>query len=275
VLESSEIDISADSVDEEIREIDELIESILSTADKDRKLRELRAEYTSQRERIWVSPPWVRWVYEDTPASDAQAIKQRLENTHRQLRLLCVAGELLKKQLLSHPEDPTTRAYAQKLYYFWLRSLRATSHDLLRSENKLPESAETSYSQDDTAPSDSKEYIQQIKRYSLARNIFSHYISRLSLALGNVSLSITKESIEDRVPPQSFELFELLAIPWREEGGISYDEIEMLIGALSGPFPRELIRQRGVSYIRKFYPAAEQEEKIAELEKALSVNDKT
>lgn len=147
-LDSSVMDTPPDSLDERIRELDELIESITSTGEKDKKLRELRAEYASTRERIWVPSSKRRTAYEYKPPSDPELMRRRLENTHKELSLLNIAGELLKKRLCGRPPDPATRGFAQSLYRFWLRSLGASSLNLLKPLDEPSGDTATTYERD-------------------------------------------------------------------------------------------------------------------------------
>lgn len=274
VIESSQPDIDTAAVEEGITEIDKLIDTIARLADKDRKLRELRAEYAAVRERIWVPPSSRRTVYEYKPASGADAKRRHPEIALKELTLLGIAGELLKKRRHEEPGDVEAVGFAQKLYFFWLRCLGAASGSLLKPEDRMSESAGSTYERDDTVPTGREKYISDMKRYTLSLSLFGHYLRRLSLAFGDVTLSDIFAQDEDPTPGGLFELFNLAARPWPGHEGISYAEIESLTSAPgAGEFARELLRQRALMHLRVFYTGTEYERKLSELEAVLTHRD--
>ncbi len=275
VLNASETSTSPDSVDEEIREIDKLIDSILSTSEKDKKLRELRAEYESTRERIWVPASRRRTAYEYKPASYLELMRRCLENTQKELRLLNISGELLKKRLRDRPEDSTVLSLARTIYSFWLRSLGASSQNLLKPVEQSSGDTGTAYERDHRASSSALEYILELDRFALALNIFGLYMRHLSRALGNIVLSELFDTEEDRIPPVSFMLFDLTTRPRHGAEDIELSDIESFSRAPgTGNFARDIMRQNALRHIRKLYAGAELERKLSKIEKSLSFPDR-
>lgn len=271
VLAASETTTSPESVDEETREIDKLIESILSTSEKDKKLRELRAEYASSRERLWVPASRRRTAYEYKPASYLELMRRHIEKTHKELRLLDIAGVLLNKRLRGRPEDSANMSLARTIYLFWLRSLGACSENLLKPVEESSGDTGTTYERDHGPATGSEEYIRELQRISLALNIFSLYIRRLSRALGSITLSELFDREEERVPPGSFTLFDLTTRPWHGTEAIKVSEIESFSRTPgTGNFARELVRLSALWHLRKSYSGAEFEIKLTELEKSLT-----
>ncbi len=271
-LDASVKDSSPDSVDEKIREIDELIESIISTGDKDKKLRELRVEYASKKERTWVLTSQRRSVYEYRTPSDLELMRKHLENTHKDLTLLDITGELLKKRLRNRSQDPSTQNLAQTIYSFWLRSLGASSLNLLKTVEEPADDKGATYDRDNSLSLSTEEYMQEIERFTMAINIFGLYVKRLTRALGGIPLSELFDSEEERFPKKSFKLIEVCIRPWHRAEDTVFLEIESFTRAPgTGKFTRELVKQNALWHLRKLYSSTELESKLSELEKSLSL----
>jgi len=105
----------------------------------------------------------------------------------------------------------------------------------------------------------------------MALNIFSIYIKRLSLALGEISLSQLFDREEERIPAKSFTLLDLASRPWHgAEDTVSSETESFSQTPGTGNFARELMRQTALLHLRKFYKGAELENKLTDIEKALT-----
>lgn len=270
-LDTSAADTSPDSVDEQIREIDELIESIISTGEKDKKLRELRAEYTATRERVWTRPAQRRAEYRYEPLSDPEVLRKRLDNTQKELRLLDLAGGLLKKHLQARPLDPATLDLAGNLYRFWFRSLGATAQDLLKTRKQSSVDSAATYGRDKRTSTSTGEYMRQLERFSLAMNIFGLYVRHLTRALGSIAPSELFDREQGNIPKKSSTLFELCATLARGEEDAVFSEIESFSRATgTGKFARELVRKIALLRLCGSRSGTELESKLAELEQRLT-----
>ena len=270
VLDITEIGISTDSVDEGMHEVDELIESILSAGDKQKKLKELRAEYAPSIKRPSLHTPQLTQVNEYRRDSYIQGKGEEIKNIHKELALLHIAGELLKKLGRERVADAEIKTLAKKLYLFWLRSLGATSKSLLKKSSEFP--------QDNLPYSDrsisSAEYLRRLERYSLCLNTYFRYTLALSRSLGSIPLSELFSSKDERVPPESFKLIEFVAIPWGPDTDAAESEIRRIIAGRPGKLTQALIREIGASYILLHYEGKERSTRLLRLINALEPGSK-
>ena len=268
-LETSRSETAEQSLDESAQELEELINSIVSASDKDRKLRELREEYVTGRDRLWTPDMRKRAVSEYKPPSDWELLAGHLGSVRSDFGLLAVAGELIKKRLFLEPAAADTTGLTRTYYRFWLRSLEYSIKSLASAQDTSPADRGTYEAKEPHTP-DGESYVSDIERFSLALSIFTVYSLMLSDALGQSSLSQVLTDENDRIPALTFSLFDLASRPARGDYAPAASEVERLLSETKTlRFARELIRRTALARLQRFYSGSELDEKISALEAVL------
>ena len=179
-LRTSRETAAPESIKERLDELDELIESIVGTGQKDKKLKEIRAEYSSTKDITPGAIITTSYAREyKSPDQKVLLIKQ-IEQIRSDLALLRTSGHALRKKLLHEKQNPGTSELTDAIFNFWLRSLSsALEHIPLSKIN--PPADQNVYG---STNSPDEEQLEKISEYNLAIHILTLYMKRLSEIFG-------------------------------------------------------------------------------------------